>query len=750
MVKASDTVPQKEEKDQGLRVSVLVPRPFAGPLDYRSEIPLHPGTLVHVTLGKREIVGCVWGEVSPSLPSGLRIPQKRSGLPLHRLRYIDGIVPHIPPLPESLRHFVDWVAAYSLSAPGMVLAIALRVPASGGIKPIIGWVKHPDTVVPGTFRLTPSRQAVLESASTEVAYTTAELSERSGVSAGVVRGLVQAGLLEECSVAKSAFLQSPQPDYAPPLLSDIQANVAAALVHSVETKCFEVTLLEGVTGSGKTEVYFEAIAACLRQGQQVLVLLPEIVLTAQWTTRFAARFGAEPAVWHSDLGQKTRRETWCAVESGEARVVVGARSALFLPFTNLGLVVVDEEHESTYKQEEGVMYHGRDMAIVRARLVDAAVILVSATPSMETMANVEQGRYRHERLESRHGGAQLPATSLIDMRHNGPERGLFLSPLLCEAVDKTLAEGEQAMLFLNRRGYAPLTLCRACGHRVRCPNCSAWMVEHRKRHVFACHHCERVEPLKSACPECGAEHSLVPIGPGVERIEEEARARFPEARLLSMASDTLTSPIAMAEAVRQISQGDVNLIIGTQVVAKGWHFPQLTLVGVVDADLGLGGGDLRAAERTMQLLHQVAGRAGRGERPGRVMLQTYVSEHPVMQALLDNDFQTFMEQEAEQRRPGFWPPYGRLAAVIVSAQHESQAEQFARHIALKAPQQEGVQVLGPAPAPLALLRGRYRFRLLLRTRRGIAVQPLLRHWLAQAKPTNGIKVDVDIDPVSFM
>lgn len=749
MADSFPTVPQTSEKSQDHRVSVLVPRPFVGPLDYCYAQPLPPGTLVRVPLGKGEIVGCVWGEVAPSLPRGWYPTPSKQMLPLYKLRSILEVVKYVPALPETLRHFVDWVAAYSVSTPGMVLAMAIRIPAAGGVKPQLGWVRSSKSW-PKKIRLTPARQAVLEVLTLEYPYTTADLATRSGASAAVIKGLAQAGVLAERIVGQPCIFSPPQPDYHLPTLSEIQTHAAEALVHSVHARRFEVTLLEGVTGSGKTEVYFEAVAACLRQGKQVLVLLPEIVLTAQWTHRFAKRFGVHPAIWHSELSQKTRRETWYAVESGEVRVVVGARSALFLPFISLGVIIVDEEHENTYKQEEGVLYHGRDMAIVRARIVNAAVVLVSATPSMETLVNVEQGRYRHERLADRHGGAKLPDISLIDMRQEGPERGLFLSPVLCEAIEKAIDAGEQAMLFLNRRGYAPLTLCRACGHRIQCPHCSAWMVEHKARRVFACHHCERVEPLKSLCPECGASESLVPIGPGVERIAEELRARFPEARMLSMASDTLTSPIAMEAAVGRIARRDVDVIIGTQVVAKGWHFPYLTLVGVVDADLGLGGGDLRAAERTMQLLHQVSGRAGRGERPGRVMLQSYVGDHPVMQALLQNDFQAFMKQEAAQRRPGFWPPYGRLAAVIISAPKESQAEHVARGIALNAPMLDGVQVLGPTPAPLALLRGRYRFRLLLRTRKGIAVQPLLQRWLGDVKFTKGVKLEIDIDPVSFM
>jgi len=505
-----------------------------------------------------------------------------------------------------------------------------------------------------------------------------------------------------------------------------------------------------VTGSGKTEVYFEAMAECLRQQRQALVLLPEIALSSQWLERFARRFGVAPAVWHSDLSPRIRRITWRAVVGGDAPVVVGARSALFLPFPDLGLVVVDEEHETAFKQEDGVVYHARDMAVVRARLCGATAVLVSATPSLETVANVEAGRYRRLHLPVRHGGAVMPLVAAIDLRAAPPERGHFLAPPLIAAVHGTLARGEQAMLFLNRRGYAPLTLCRRCGHRLQCPNCTAWLVEHRARQVLQCHHCGHTVPIPEECPACRAERSMTPVGPGVERITEEASALFPDARRLVMASDTMPGPAAAAAAARAIAAREVDLIIGTQIVAKGWHFPHLTLVGVVDADLGLAGGDLRAAERTVQLLHQVGGRAGRAEAPGQVLLQTFSPEHPVMQALVAGDLETFMAQEAAQRRPGHWPPYGRLAALIVSAETALDADLLARDLGRAAPCGPGVTVLGPAPAPLSILRGRHRRRLLLRTRRDTAVQPILRAWLAKVPVPRGSRVDVDVDPVSFL
>ncbi|QDH17099.1 primosomal protein N' [Swingsia samuiensis] len=732
------------KSSSGHRVSVLVPLPFPGPLDYLSHEALSPGELVAVPLGKREVVGCVW-EATTHLPPDFQRPVGKT-VPLSRLRTI-GHKLEVQPLPPSLRHFIDWVAAYTLTPPGLVLAMAMRVHLGDTPKPALGWVRtqKPEEKI----RITPSRRAVLDAAS-HIPMTTSDLAEASSTSSAVVRGLATAGLLEQVVISASSPFHPPNPDYGTPRLSEEQEEVSKKLTNLVEAHHFDVLLLEGVTGSGKTEVYFEAIAACLRQQKQVLVLLPEIALSTQWTDRFARRFGVEPAIWHSDLGAKRRRETWHAVAKGEAQVVVGARSALFLPFETLGLIIVDEEHESAFKQEEGVMYHGRDMAIVRGRLVNAPVILVSATPSLETLANVESGRYQHELLTSRHGGATMPSVSLVDMKENSPERGFFLSPKLCTAIDETLANGEQAMLFLNRRGYAPLTLCRACGYRAQCPNCSAWLVEHRARGVLTCHHCGHIERIPKECPQCHAENSLVPIGPGIERITEEAKQRFLDAKILVMSSDTLASPSATAEAIRQIADEEVNLIIGTQIVAKGWHFPKLTLVGVVDADLGLGGGDLRAAERTVQLLHQVAGRAGRAAHAGQVYLQSYVGEHPVMKALIANDFQSFMEQEAAQRRPSFWPPYGRLAALIISAATAEAADALAKEIALYAPEREGVQILGPAPAPLAVLRGRHRRRLLLRTMRGIAVQPILRDWLKDIKVKGTTKIEIDIDPISFL
>jgi primosomal protein N' (replication factor Y) len=566
--------------------------------------------------------------------------------------------------------------------------------------------------------------------------------------------MADAGLLRPVSVTPEIDLPAPDWQRPGPVLSAAQNEAATALIGDVQKVGaeggFSVTLLDGVTGSGKTEVYFEAIAAALARDQQVLVLLPEIALTTQWLERFHRRFGTAPLEWHSDLTGVERRLGWRAVIGGKAQVVVGARSSLFLPFPELGLIVIDEEHDTSFKQEGGVIYNARDMAVVRGRLGDIPVVLASATPSLETVTNAETGRYRRLRLPERHGGAQLPTIIAIDMRQESLERQSWLSQSLQQAITRTLAAGEQTMLFLNRRGYAPLTLCRHCGHRLECPNCTAWLVEHRLRGRLECHHCGLSIRPPENCPECGAEDSLAACGPGVERLAEEVALRFPKARFAIMASDTLQGPAAAARLVRRMQEREIDILIGTQIMAKGHHFPYLTLVGVIDADLGLAGGDLRASERTFQLLHQVSGRAGREERPGQVLLQSYQPDHAVMEALVSGDRDRFLESEARERERHVMPPFGRLAALIVSSPDGRQADEAARVLARSRPADSRVQVLGPAPAPLAILRGRHRRRLLVKAPRAVNMQAFLRAWLDRSGLPNSVRVQVDVDPYSFM
>ncbi len=616
-------------------------------------------------------------------------------------------------------------------------------------------------------RLTPARARVLD-ALMQLPLAKSAIVQAAQCSPSVIDGLVEDGALAIVELAPDPVAPTPDADFFHRPLSADQAEAARVLADAVTARAFAPFLLEGVTGSGKTEVYFEATAAALKAGRQSLILMPEIALTSQFLDRFAARFGVRPAEWHSGVTPRQRERLWGAAASGEARVVVGARSALFLPFADLGLIVVDEEHEGAYKQEDGVIYHARDMAVVRARLEQAPIVLASATPSVETRVNAELGRYGWLRLNARFGERPLPKLQPIDLRREGPARGRWLAPRLVEALGETIAAGEQALLFLNRRGYAPLTLCRACGHRFQCPNCSSWLVEHRFRKILLCHYCGHSLARPEVCPECHEAETLVACGPGVERVAEEAAMCFPDARLLVLSSDMAGGVERMRAELDAAARGDYDLIVGTQLVAKGHNFPFLTLVGVVDADVGLSNADPRAAERTFQLLRQATGRAGRGEKPGRALLQTYQREHPVIAALLSGDVESFYAAEAEQRKRGGLPPFGRLASVIVSAEDRGAAEAYARTLARAAHGMPGndkwrlapigglaepdeISLLGPAEPPIAVLRGRHRFRLAVKAPRSADMQGFLRAMLAAAPPPRGgVRVFVDVDPQSFM
>ncbi len=717
----------------GHRIAVLLPLPLAGAYDYLvGDHGVVAGDFVAVPLGHREVVGVVWGAGAGDVPAAKLRPVVR------RLE--------ARPLSEVTRAFVDWVAAYTMAPAGAVLKMAMSVPAALEPAPGLTAVRRAD--VSPVLKETPARRKVLEVVGWLPPLSPADLAREAGVGAAVVKGLMEAGALETVELPRPPLFQPPDLTLPAAVLSPDQRRAADALVAAVGGG-FSVALIDGVTGSGKTEVYFEAIAATLAKGGQVLVLLPEIALSAQWLERFTRRFGVKPAEWHSELTDARRRDTWRAVAHGEARVVVGARSALFLPYPELGLIVVDEEHDGAFKQEEGVSYHARDMAVVRGRLGGFPVVLASATPSLETMANVQGGRYGLLHLPDRHAGAVMPEMNPVDLRRHPPPRGRWLSPVLVQALEETFAAGEQAMLYLNRRGYAPLTLCRTCGHRLQCPHCTAWLVEHRSAGRLICHHCGYFIRLPKKCPQCEAEDSFAACGPGVERVAEEAALLFPQARMAVMTSDTCAGPHAAAEFVRRVAAHEIDLLVGTQIVAKGYHFPMLTVVGVVDADLGLEGGDLRAGERTHQLLSQVSGRAGRAERPGRVFLQTYQPDHPVMRALCSGQRDGFIAREAEMRRDAGMPPYGRLAALILSAPDMGLLDGFATRLSRAAPHGGGVEVLGPAPAPMALLRGKHRRRFLVKAPRGVNLQTTLRDWLVRVEVPRGVRVQVDIDPYSF-
>ena len=721
------------------RVRVLTLNAALGPLDYRvppeREGEVVPGSIVEVPLGPRRILGVVWEE--ERLPEGKAVPYAK-------LRPLYAALP-LPPIPAPLRRLVEWVAEYYMAPLAAVLRMAMPAGVAVGQR-VITEYRLSDAP---PARLTPQRAQALERIG-DFQASAVELAEKAGVSVAVIRGLIKMGALEAIETSADAPYPQPQPDHAAPALNAEQHTAAARIMQAVVAREFQTFLLDGVTGSGKTEVYFEGIAQAVRAGKQVLVLLPEIALTQPFLKRFEARFGVAPVAWHSGLKQSERRRAWSAVARGQAQVVVGARSALFLPFPILSLIVVDEAHETSFKQEEGVHYHARDVAVMRGKFEDCPVVLATATPALETRHQVSLGRYEEIRLPARYGGAQMPEIIGIDLLEHPPERQRWIAPPLVAAIDETLEKGEQALLFLNRRGYAPLTICRHCGYRIQCPHCTSWMVEHKATHRLACHHCGHVMPSPRACPECKEEDALVACGPGVERIADEAKALFPKARTAIVTSDTLWSPEKVAEFVASVEEGAVDIIIGTQLVTKGYHFPNLTLVGVIDADLGLEGGDLRASERCFQQISQVAGRAGRATKPGRVLIQTRMMGAGVIKALLSGDAECFYAAEAESRRHAEAPPFGRYAAIIVSSESADAAAETARRLGKAAPQRDGVHIYGPAPAPLAQLRGRWRHRLLVHASRTTNVQRAIRAWLGQVNWPSSVRVSVDVDPYSFL
>ncbi|NEU14145.1 primosomal protein N' [Methylobacterium sp. BTF04] len=769
---------------------ILIPLALDSAYSYAvpAGLTLAVGDVVQIPLGPRETVGVVWGVRESPSGTNLRPVTGRLG---------------VPPLSGPLRELVDWLARYTLAPKGSALAMTLRLPDEAAQAETVRIGVRASGKAP--TRPTPARLKVLAVAEDGALRGKSALAKEAGVSLSVVDGLIDDGALEATALAPEPVALPPDPDHARVPLSEAQAGAVRDLIAMMnpaaaaacpadavdesgggqrpgkaglgspllegdqqgeagaETPGKLITgagdaspraptiLLEGVTGSGKTEVYFEAVADCVRRGCQALILMPEIALTAQFLDRFAERFGVRPATWHSGIGAKRRERIRAGVAAGEIAVVVGARSALFLPFARLGLIVVDEEHEAAYKQEDGVHYHARDMAVVRGRIENCPVVLASATPSIETRVNAERGRYRRLVLPERFGGRRLPDIAAIDMRVDKPERGSFIAPSLIAAVRETVAAGDQALLFLNRRGYAPLTLCRACGHRYQCRNCSTWLVEHRFRRALVCHQCGYAERRPESCSECGTFDNLTPCGPGVERIAEEVTALFPDKRIIVLSSDFPGGAERLRAELQSVADGDCDIVIGTQLVAKGHNFPHLTLVGVLDADIGLTSGDPRAAERTFQLLQQVTGRAGRGEKPGRALVQTFQPDHPVIAALLSGDVERFYDEEIAAREAAGLPPFGRLAALIVSANDRDVAEAHGQALARAADPPDGVMVLGPAEAPLALIRGRYRFRILVKTERSVDLQTYLRDWIARGPKVRGnVKVAIDVDPQSFL
>ena len=717
---------------------ILFPLPLPEPFDY--EVPeglgVVAGSYVRAPLGKHERTGLVLEILDDAAGAG------------RNLKPVSDVYP-VPPMPRAMRTFIQWAAQYTVAHPGHILGMVLR--ARGALAPSPTETRYRLTGK-APARLTEARVKAMEIAEKMEPASAASLAAEAGVSSGVIKGLAESGALQAEEVDVDAPFPAPVLESPGRELTDEQVAAAEYLRRAVRASKFETVLIDGVTGSGKTEVYFEAIAETLRSDPdaQILVLLPEIALTQAILSRFEERFGAEPARWHSGLADKERRRTWREVAHGRARIVIGARSALFLPFQKLKLIIIDEEHDGSFKQEDGVTYHARDMAVMRAKLESAMVILASATPALETVVNAEQGRYALLKLSARPGTATLPDIELVDLRQAPPEKNQWLSPHLIHAMQETLAAGEQSLLFLNRRGYAPLVICKSCGERLKTPGTENWLTEHRYTGRLVCHVTGYSIPKPQTCPHCGAADSLMGVGPGVERIAEEVRVLLPEARIEIFSSDTALGGEGTRDIIDRMERGEIDVLIGTQIVAKGHNFPRLTLVGVVDADSGMKGGDLRAGERTYQLLSQVAGRAGRADRPGRALVQTYAPDNPAMMALADNDRDGFLQIERDVRAELGLPPFGRLAAMILSAPSADLVDSIAQDIIANAPNGDGIEVFGPAPAPITVLRGRHRRRFLVKSPKSVDLSAYMAAWLARFKAPSTVRISVDIDPYSFL
>ncbi len=727
----------QEYFDEGELVAVLTTQPLDRTLDYKApEGGCFLGAFVEVPLGPRKVLGVVWGP-------------GRGDFDRSKIRSVIRVL-EVAPMREEMRVFLGRVADYTLTPMNAMLRLATRAPGLGD-PPSMRKIYRLGTGEPD--RMTDARTRVLSVLKDYggLAFTLKELAEQAGVTSSVVKGLVKLGAVNEEDSPRDLPFPYLDPDMPGKELTEEQSAAVRELRNDLQGGDYGTTLLKGVTGSGKTEVYLEAVAEAVRMGRQALVLLPEIALTAEFLKRVEARFGARPAEWHSGATITERRRVWRMVGQGDAQLVVGARSALYLPFRNLGLIVVDEEHDTSYKQEDGVHYSARDMAVLRAAICGAQVILASATPSLESWANAEAGKYKRVDLPTRFGAAVLPEMKPIDMRAEQMQPGKWISPTLRQAVQNRVDQGEQSLLFINRRGYAPVTLCRACGEQIGCDHCDARMVEHRFLKRLMCHQCGETKPMPVECPSCGVEGKLAPVGPGIERLAEEVTASFPDARTAMLSSDLFGSARALKAKIEEIAKGDADIIIGTQLVAKGHNFPKLTLVGVIDADLSLHGSDLRAAERTFQLMRQVAGRAGRADKPGQALLQTFQPEHPVIRAILSGDEEGFWRTEAAARQAAGVPPYGRMAGIVLSGPEVGPVFDIGSAMARNdAPlRQIGAQVFGPAPAPIARIRGRHRVRLLVKAPKGAPIQDAIARWIAPLRLKGDIRLTVDIDPQSF-
>ena len=727
-------------------VKVLIPNVINTGYDYRLTCDADIGSFVRCTVMKRQYIGVIIGVGDSNLDKS-KIKPIIEVCNLGRLSADD----------------IDWIfkmSQWTLMAPGAVLRLIINVPDAFN-PPVVEqlYSYNFDT----TIKMTESRQRICDAfqSNDNDSMSVNDIINIAHVGTSVVKNMIKNGVLIPVD-SREKTSETYKYDYfdtGSVVLNDEQQSAANAIADAMNKNEFSVHLLDGITGSGKTQVYFDSVLRAYNNGKSVLLMMPEIALTAQFMDRFTKRFGAPPVVWHSNLTAARRRNIWRGVAKGDIRIVVGTRSALFLPWQNLGLIVVDEEHDTSYKQEDMGNYHARDMAILRGKIAKFPIVLASATPSFETLHNVALGKYIRLRLMSRFGGAQLPTIETIDMRIERPEsyrpdkdstqetQG-YLSPTLCDAISENLNQHKQVMLFINRRGFAPIVQCKKCGWVAECPDCSIGLNYHKHLGKLVCHMCGKMSDLPNKCPQCGNDVSM--RGAGLEKIEQEISVKFPNATVALVSSDTIISRESLERVVHKMENGEIDIIIGTQILAKGHHFPNLTLVGVIDADMGLFGTDFRAGEHTFQQLFQVAGRAGRGEFPGRVLLQTYQPEHPVITAICAGNRDEFMESDMQSRRAAKMPPFGQLIAVIVESDKEQVLQKYCKQLSNVAPNLVGGKIMGPIAAQIYQIRNWYRMRFLISGDARANLQPIVRAWLDKIKQPANVRVKIDVNPQNFM
>ena len=731
--------------------SILVPIPALGDnctfdYFYNNLEELFIGQIVKVPFGAKKII---WGIISDKR-------EEETDRPLKSIIEVS----NNNPFSGNFIAFINWVSEWTMANQGSILKLVFSVPNQFEKKNIkFGWITASDigkrTIkeVHPNLKITKNRSKILNLINKLQPISSKDLISRSGVSKTSILALEKEKVIFRKEIVQKGYENSFKLPWYKANMIDLnpkQKTASEYLINLIAQKKFNAVLLDGVTGSGKTEVYFQAILETLKLNKQVLVLLPEIYLSIEWSKRFKDNFGLFPLLWHSSLSNKERMKTWHEVNNGKINTIIGARSALFLPYKNLGLIIIDEEHDHAYKQEDGVLYNARDMALLRAKIEKIPIILSTATPSLETWTNVKKNKFSYIKLPERVGLAKMPEVNIIDMRKVETKHNNWISTILGNKISENLNNKELSLLFLNRRGYAPLKLCGSCGHRLGCKNCQSWLVEHRKKGLLLCHQCGFSKKFDNSCNNCGDKDCLISCGPGVERLDEEVKSKFPSIKSTIISSDTIKSPKIMKAIFDKIDNRKIDLIIGTQIISKGHNFKNLTLIGIIDADMSLSGGDLRASEKAFQVLHQVSGRAGRESKKGTVIIQTHDPENQVIDALKKNSRDYFLKIESENRENANLPPFGKLVSLILSSRDERKLIEFAHSLKMNAPQYEKITILGPAPAPISLLRGNHRYRFLIKSHKNINIQKVIKNWIKKLKKPASIRLVIDIEPYSFL